>query len=63
MKVYLVQHGEVLSEDPDQPVIEFTKGDIVCLSTNEERWQASWILLPEMAEQQTAPDPALGEGG
>jgi phosphohistidine phosphatase len=41
--------GYLLTGDAEQPVIDFTNAGIVCLERHEERWQALWILTPEMA--------------
>lgn len=42
--------GYLLAGDPDRAVIDFTKAGIVCLARDDDRWQAQWILLPEMAK-------------
>jgi len=41
--------GQLLTLDPDDPVIDFTNAAIVCLVKEEDRWQAAWILTPEIA--------------
>jgi phosphohistidine phosphatase len=40
--------GALLTGDPEQRVVKFTKAAIVCLSL-DTRWQVPWILTPEMA--------------
>jgi phosphohistidine phosphatase len=41
--------GRMLTGEADQPVIGFTNAGIVCLEKHDERWQARWIITPEMA--------------
>ena len=41
--------GQLLTLDPDDPVIKFTNAGIVCLEKEEDRWQTAWILTPEIA--------------
>jgi phosphohistidine phosphatase len=41
--------GHLLTGDAGQPVIDFTNVGIVCLEKRDKRWQAAWILTPEMA--------------
>jgi len=41
--------GYLLTGDAQEPVIDFTNAGIVCLEQHEERWQALWILTPEIA--------------
>jgi phosphohistidine phosphatase len=45
--------GYLLTGDAHQPVIDFTNAGIVCLEKMEERWQAAWILTPQIAEIET----------
>ncbi len=42
--------GRLLTGDADQLVIDFRNAGIVCLDKKDKRWQASWIITPEMAE-------------
>lgn len=42
--------GWVLSGDARQPVIDFTNAGIVCLEKGDNRWQATWIITPDVAE-------------
>lgn len=42
--------GRLLTGDARQPVIDFTNAGIVCLEKKVERWQATWIVTPQMAE-------------
>jgi phosphohistidine phosphatase len=42
--------GQLLTGDAEQPVIDFTNAGIVCLEKQDERWQAIWILTPDIAE-------------
>jgi phosphohistidine phosphatase len=41
--------GQLVVQDPERPVVSFRNASIVCLTKNEEHWQVSWILTPEMA--------------
>jgi len=41
--------GRMLTGDADQAVIDFTNAGIVCLERKDKRWQAAWILTPELA--------------
>ena len=41
--------GYLLTGDAGRPVIDFTNAGIVCLEKKEARWQAVWILTPEIA--------------
>ena len=38
----------MLAGDAEQPVVEFTKAGIVCLSLDDQ-WRVTWILTPEIA--------------
>lgn len=40
--------GYLLTGDAEQPVIDFTNAGIVCLAKEEGRWQATWIVTPEV---------------
>lgn len=40
--------GYLLTGDAEQPVIDFTNAGIVCLAKQEGRWQAMWIVTPEV---------------
>jgi hypothetical protein len=31
-------------------VIDFTNAGVVCLEKQDDNWQASWIITPEIAE-------------
>jgi len=42
--------GQMLVGDAHQPVIDFTNAGLVCLEKKDSRWQAVWILTPDMAE-------------
>jgi phosphohistidine phosphatase len=42
--------GYLLTGDDQQPVIDFTNAGIVCLEKQDDHWQASWIITPEIAE-------------
>ena len=42
--------GYMLTGDAREPVIDFTNAGIVCLVKKDSRWQATWILTPEIAE-------------
>jgi len=42
--------GYLLTGDDRQPVIGFTNAGIVCLEKQDDHWQASWIVTPEIAE-------------
>jgi len=42
--------GYLLTGDAHQPVIDFTNAGIVCLEEQDDHWQASWIITPEIAE-------------
>lgn len=42
--------GQLLTGDAQQPVIDFTNAGIVCLERQDARWQAIWIITPEIAE-------------
>jgi phosphohistidine phosphatase len=42
--------GQLVTGNPELPVVNFQNGAIVCLTRNDERWQVSWILTPEMAQ-------------
>ncbi len=42
--------GQLLTGDDRQPVIEFTNAGIVCLEKTDGRWQATWIITPQIAE-------------
>ena len=41
--------GYLLTGDADEPVIDFTNAGIVCLAKKDDRWQATWIVVPEVA--------------
>lgn len=41
--------GYLLTGDAEQPVIDFTNAGIVCLAKQDDRWQATWIVTPEIA--------------
>jgi phosphohistidine phosphatase len=40
--------GYLLTGDAEQPVIDFTNAAIVCLAKQKGRWQATWIVTPEV---------------
>ncbi len=42
--------GRLLTGDAREPVIDFTNAGIVCLERTVDRWQASWIITPRIAE-------------
>jgi len=42
--------GYMLASDAREPVIDFTNAGIVCLEKKDSRWQATWILTPQIAE-------------
>ena len=42
--------GYMVTGDAHQPVIDFTNAGIVCLEKQDSRWQATWILTPDIAE-------------
>jgi phosphohistidine phosphatase len=42
--------GRLLTGDAGQPVIDFVNAGIVCLGRQDGRWQAMWIITPEIAE-------------
>jgi phosphohistidine phosphatase len=42
--------GYLLTGDDQQPVIDFTNAGIVCLEKQDDHWQVSWIITPEIAE-------------
>jgi len=41
--------GLLLTGDPGRAVIKFRNSAIICLAREDGRWQAAWILTPEMA--------------
>jgi len=41
--------GQMTAGDAHKPVIDFTNAGIVCLEKGDGRWQAVWILTPEIA--------------
>lgn len=41
--------GELVVGDPDEAIVDVQNAAIVCLSQNDEAWQVSWILTPEIA--------------
>ena len=41
--------GQLLTLDADDPVIRFTNAAVVCLKKEDDRWQAAWILTPDIA--------------
>jgi phosphohistidine phosphatase len=41
--------GLLLTGDPERAVVKFRNAGIVCLAREDERWQVTWILTPEMA--------------
>jgi len=43
--------GQMTAGDADLPVVTFHNAAIVCLVKEDDRWQVSWILTPEMAAQ------------
>jgi len=45
--------GYLLTGDAHRPVIDFTNAGIVCLVKQDDRWQASWIITPDIAEVQS----------
>jgi phosphohistidine phosphatase len=40
--------GLLLTGDADRSIIQFRNAGIVCLTREEGRWSAAWILTPEM---------------
>lgn len=42
--------GRLLTGDAHQPVIDFNNAGIVCLKKEDKRWQATWIVTPQIAE-------------
>lgn len=42
--------GQLLTGDSRQPVIDFTNAGIVCLERKDGRWQAAWIITPQIAD-------------
>lgn len=41
--------GHLLAGDASKPVVGFQNAGIVCLHKTDERWQAMWIVTPEVA--------------
>jgi phosphohistidine phosphatase len=41
--------GQMLVGDPERAVVRFHNAGIVCLSREEDGWQVSWIVTPEVA--------------
>jgi phosphohistidine phosphatase len=41
--------GLLLAGDAEKEVVRFHTGGMVCLVRDDGRWQAAWILTPEMA--------------
>ncbi len=41
--------GHLLAGDATKPVIGFENAGIVCLQKTAERWQAMWIVTPQVA--------------
>lgn len=41
--------GYLLTGDAEQGVVTFNNAGIVCLEKTEDRWQAAWIVTPEVA--------------
>jgi phosphohistidine phosphatase len=43
--------GQMLTGDPDCPVVRFRNAGIVCLARDEEGrgWRVAWIITPEIA--------------
>ena len=38
----------LLTGDPDQTIIQFQMGGVICLSYQEEHWSVEWMIVPEM---------------
>lgn len=42
--------GYMATGDSDRAAVKFHNGGIVCLTQDEDQWQVSWILTPEIAK-------------
>ena len=40
--------AKLLNGDPDNSVIKFRKGGVVCLEQDQEKWKLSWMIIPEI---------------
>jgi phosphohistidine phosphatase len=40
-------------DDPEQEIVEFPTGTMVCLARTEEGFQVEWVLTPEIAKART----------
>jgi phosphohistidine phosphatase len=41
----------LLCGNPDQAVVEFTNGGVVCVARDDERWHLRWAVTPSLVQE------------
>jgi phosphohistidine phosphatase len=39
--------GLLLADDPNRPIVKFSKGQMVCLKRNGDEWELKWSVSPK----------------